>query len=93
MSTAQPQPPPFRFLPRVPQVVQRLFDAVPLLTYPANGLPARSPPAGDELPSLYVFIHPEDALKGRPSFNPQCLKWQVRLSIVTLVRTYVRRRM
>ncbi|KIH88547.1 mitochondrial outer membrane protein [Sporothrix brasiliensis 5110] len=57
----------------------------------ANALPGDDDPgldsldndlAGDSdgnlsfLPTLYVFIEPADAARGRASFNPTCLKWQ-----------------
>ena len=60
----------------IPAPVKRLFDKVPILTYPPNELPQRTP-RPTKLPSLYVFIGDEDAAAGRPSFNPGCLKWQV----------------
>jgi metaxin len=60
----------------IPAPLARLFKKFPLLTYPPNELPARSPDTKD-VPTLYVFISDEDALKGLPSFNPSCLKWQV----------------
>jgi hypothetical protein len=60
----------------VPPPVKRLFDKVPLLTYPPNPLPQRAPKAS-RIPSLYVFSNDGDAAAGRPSFNPTCLKWQV----------------
>jgi metaxin len=60
----------------IPAPVKRLFDKVPVLTYPPNELPQRAP-RPTKLPSLYVFIGDEDAAAGRPSFNPGCLKWQV----------------
>lgn len=64
------------WVPHIPAPLQRLFDAVPLVTYPPNELPYRSPPATD-LPTLHVFISEQDAARGLPSFNPSCLKWQV----------------
>lgn len=60
----------------VPKPVKKLFDAVPLVTYPSNELPERSPEK-TELCSLYVFCTADDAERGRPSYNPGCLKWQV----------------
>ncbi|RPA89467.1 hypothetical protein L873DRAFT_1822796 [Choiromyces venosus 120613-1] len=62
----------------IPSWLKTLFDAFPLLTYPANPLPARCPKFGT-VPSLYVFTTPEDADSGNPSFNPSCLKWQAYL--------------
>ncbi|KAI1109279.1 hypothetical protein F5Y14DRAFT_39324 [Nemania sp. NC0429] len=64
----------------IPAPLARLFKKFPLLTYPPNELPARSPDVGD-VPTLYVFISDEDALKGLPSFNPSCLRWQTFLKL------------
>ncbi|KAI0505959.1 hypothetical protein F5B22DRAFT_489341 [Xylaria bambusicola] len=64
----------------IPAPLARLFKQFPLLTYPPNELPARSPDVRDT-PTLYVFISDEDALKGLPSFNPSCLKWQTFLKL------------
>lgn len=69
------------WVPPVPAPLQRLFDAVPLVTYGPNQLPCRSPGASD-LPTLHVFITDHDATRGAPSFNPTCLKWQVSLQPV-----------
>ena len=63
-------------MPPIPGPLQRLFDLFPLVTYPANELPSRSP-GPSNLPTLYVFASEEGARKGSPSFNPTCLKWQV----------------
>lgn len=60
----------------VPLPVKKLFDLVPLVTYPPNQLPQRSPKSS-RIPSLYIFSTDHDAAAGRPSFNPSCLKWQV----------------
>ncbi|KAL1903149.1 hypothetical protein Sste5346_000433 [Sporothrix stenoceras] len=69
--------------PPIPAPLQRLFDLVPLITYPANALPGDETSLDDieadslsALPTLYVFIDPRDAAAGRASFNPTCLKWQ-----------------
>jgi hypothetical protein len=67
---------PHSIFPDIPAPLQRLFDSFPLTTYPPNELPVRSP-APSRLPTLHVFISERDALKGSPSFNPSCLKWQV----------------
>ncbi|KAL4806692.1 hypothetical protein BDV18DRAFT_118955 [Aspergillus unguis] len=66
---------------RVPAPVKRVFDRFPLLTYPANDLPYYSGSArqGNQ---LFVFIDAAGARRGRPSFNPQCLKWQAYLKFV-----------
>ncbi|KAI6342463.1 hypothetical protein MCOR25_011179 [Pyricularia grisea] len=81
--------PGYTLLPgRIPAPLQRLFARFPLYTYPANDLPARCPrpresssSSSSSLPTLFVFISDEDAAKGRPSFNPTCLKWQTFLRI------------
>ncbi|KAI1495211.1 hypothetical protein F5X96DRAFT_207778 [Biscogniauxia mediterranea] len=59
----------------IPAPLARLFKKFPLLTYPPNELPARSPDTRD-VATLYVFISDNHALKGLPSYNPSCLKWQ-----------------
>ena len=64
-----------------PAPIRKLFKLFPLRVYPAEELPHRAPSATREKPSLYVFVAEEDALKGRPSFNPSCLKWQTFLRI------------
>ncbi|KAI1778408.1 hypothetical protein F4818DRAFT_438572 [Hypoxylon cercidicola] len=64
----------------IPAPLARLFKKFPLLTYPPNELPARSPNARD-VATLYVFISDQDALNGLPSFNPSCLKWQAFLKL------------
>jgi len=62
----------------IPAPLKPIFDRVPLLTYPANDLPLRSPrKRGENV--LHVFTTLEDAKIGRPSFNPACLKWQAYL--------------
>ncbi|KAH7025868.1 uncharacterized protein B0I36DRAFT_365519 [Microdochium trichocladiopsis] len=64
----------------IPAPLARLFKKFPLLTYPPNELPARSPQQRD-VATLYVFISDADALKGLPSYNPTCLKWQTFLRL------------
>ncbi|KAI0387206.1 hypothetical protein F5Y04DRAFT_243236 [Hypomontagnella monticulosa] len=64
----------------VPAPLARLFKKFPLLTYPPNELPARSPNARD-VATLYIFISDQDALNSLPSFNPSCLKWQTFLKL------------
>ncbi|KAK5632084.1 hypothetical protein RRF57_007798 [Xylaria bambusicola] len=64
----------------IPAPLAQLFKKFPLLTYPPNELPCRSPGLRDT-PTLYVFISDEDALKDLPSFNPSCLKWQTFLKL------------
>ncbi|KAJ4396237.1 hypothetical protein N0V93_000456 [Gnomoniopsis smithogilvyi] len=68
------------WIPPIPRPLQQLFDSVPLVTYPPNELPYRSP-ARTELPTLHVFITETGAARGLPSFNPSCLKWQTFLRI------------
>ncbi|KAL7949599.1 hypothetical protein V8C42DRAFT_311372 [Trichoderma barbatum] len=66
----------------VPAPVRELFKLFPLDTLPAEPLPERAPERARLRPCLYVFARtPEDARNGRPSFNPQCLKWQTFLRI------------
>jgi metaxin len=68
----------------VPAPVRELFKLFPLHVYPAEPLPARTvvPDAVESSslprPRLFVFSNEVDALNGRPSYNPSCLKWQVR---------------
>lgn len=63
----------------LPAPVKRVFDVFPLREYESNALPARAPgPKQREENVLHVFIREEDVRAGRPSFNPGCLKWQVR---------------
>ncbi|KAM0264476.1 hypothetical protein ACHAQJ_000667 [Trichoderma viride] len=66
----------------VPAPVRELFKIFPLTTLPAESLPERAPKGARSRPCLYVFARTEeDARSGRPSFNPQCLKWQAFLRI------------
>ncbi|KAH0492350.1 hypothetical protein TgHK011_007308 [Trichoderma gracile] len=72
----------------VPAPVRELFKLFPLTTLPPESLPERSPDPSSSSsssrarPRLYVFARTwEDASNGRPSFNPQCLKWQTFLRI------------
>ncbi|KAH8881613.1 hypothetical protein GQ53DRAFT_496258 [Thozetella sp. PMI_491] len=71
------------WMPRIPGFLQRLFDAFPLITYPPNELPARSPALSRE-PTLYVFARDQDEHLGFPSFNPSCLKWQLYLKLAAV---------
>lgn len=61
----------------VPPALKRIFDKFPLVTYDENELPLRASSRRREEHVLYVFATEEDARAGRPSFNPQCLRWQV----------------
>ncbi|CAI7647882.1 hypothetical protein PCG10_000782 [Penicillium crustosum] len=65
----------------VPAPIKRLFDKFPLTTYPANEIPQRLRPH-DNVNQLYVFTDASGVRHGRPSFNPQCLKWQAYLKFV-----------
>lgn len=65
---------------RTPQSVKRLFDRFPLRTYPPNELPQRTATSRAQH-TLYIFTTAEGAKVGAPSFNPGCLKWQVRTRI------------
>ncbi|EFR00580.1 hypothetical protein MGYG_03585 [Nannizzia gypsea CBS 118893] len=80
------------WLPAIPQPVKRVFDQFPLVTYPPNSAPASSSTSvsgssstnagANQRPGehrLYIFTSTEAASKGRPSVNPQCLKWQTYL--------------
>lgn len=62
----------------VPAPVRNLFERFPLQVYASEPLPIRAPAPARTRPALYVFVASEDALDGRPSYNPSCLKWQVR---------------
>jgi metaxin len=66
-----------RSLLAVPTPIKQLFDIFPLLTYPVNDLPQRAPQDRNKH-VLYMFTSEDGALKGLPSYNPACLKWQVR---------------
>lgn len=60
----------------IPAPLRRLFDKFPLVTYSENHLPIRTfAKEGDNI--LCMYSTTEDAIFGRPSFNPTCLKWQV----------------
>jgi metaxin len=64
----------------VPRPIKRVFDAFPLHVYPPNARPAqrqRGPRRGGGH-ALFLWTTPEDAEARRASFNPGCLKWQVR---------------
>lgn len=63
----------------VPPPVRELFKLFPLRVYAAEPLPARAPDRTRDRPRLYVFAGVEEARRGRPSYNPSCLKWQVRV--------------
>ncbi|KAM3074241.1 hypothetical protein ACMFMG_002935 [Clarireedia jacksonii] len=77
----------------IPGPVKKVFDKVPVLTYPANELPQRAGSKGKgntdrdaRLPNLYIFCREGDEgdegeSGGRPSFNPGCLKWQTFLKL------------
>ncbi|KAK4546887.1 hypothetical protein LTR36_001619 [Oleoguttula mirabilis] len=66
---------PSRSFFTIPPPVKRIFDKFPLVTYAENELPSRAPKErGKHV--LHIFTSEEDARKGRPSFNPACVKWQ-----------------
>ena len=65
----------------LPDSVKRVFDRFPLKSYPANPLPQNILSTRDEH-ALYIFASSGDARSGRPSYNPGCLKWQVRHSVL-----------
>lgn len=60
-----------------PTFIRHIFDKFPLVTHPLNELPHRQPIERNEN-TLYIFAPEGDAQRGAPSFNPSCLKWQVR---------------
>jgi len=60
----------------VPAPIKRIFDRFPLTTYPPNDLPERTG-TNAQGNRLFIFTDAASARRGRPSFNPQCLKWQV----------------
>ena len=60
----------------IPPTVKHVFDKFPLITYDENDLPLWAPTSRQEN-VLHVFVSEEGSRKGRPSFNPTCLKWQV----------------
>jgi metaxin len=70
-------PSPFFDHFQLPAPVKRIFDIFPLKTYPPNGLPHRSPKRRTDI-LLHIFTTTEGAYNSAPSFNPACLKWQVR---------------
>ncbi|CAG7559340.1 unnamed protein product [Fusarium equiseti] len=65
----------------VPRPIRNLFNHFPLHVYGPEELPVRSPATVRQRPALYVFVADEDALLGKPSYNPSCLKWQTVLKI------------
>lgn len=71
------QPTSARSIFAVPTPIKQLFDRFPLLTYSTNELPQRAP-SNRNAHTLYVFATELEAAKGAPSYNPACLKWQVR---------------
>jgi metaxin len=76
--SASPGVVPTKKLFGVPAPVKRVFDRFPLISYEAEEIPASLHKSGSsERNRLFVFIGPEQATKGAPSFNPQCLRWQV----------------
>ncbi|RJE18563.1 Mitochondrial outer membrane protein [Aspergillus sclerotialis] len=65
----------------VPAPIKRVFDKFPLVILPSNDLPRRSNTSQNGN-KLFVFTDRTGAKHGRPSFNPQCLKWQAYLKFV-----------
>ncbi|OQO09906.1 hypothetical protein B0A48_04260 [Cryoendolithus antarcticus] len=63
---------------RLPAPVKRVFDRFPLVTCEENGAPLRSA-SQDSGNILHLFTTVEEARKGRPSYNPGCLRWQAYL--------------
>jgi metaxin len=77
LEATRSQQKPSRSLFDVPTPIKQLFDKFPLLTYPVNELPQRAPRHRNEH-VLYLFTTEKEASRGAPSYNPACLKWQVR---------------
>ena len=77
-ATSSRQQPPSSSIFSIPAPIKQLFDQFPLLTYPVNEFPQRVPQHGNAH-VLYVFSTDQGALQGAPSYNPACLKWQVRI--------------
>ncbi len=73
----RPQQSASRSIFDVPTPIKQLFDRFPLITYSTNDLPQRAPRQRN-IPVLHIFTTDGGALKGLPSYNPACLKWQVR---------------
>ena len=75
--------PPKRGFFTVPASIKYIFDKFPLITYETNDLPLRSrrilgrlsPTAGH---TLFVWTTNGSHDDEQASFNPVCLKWQVR---------------
>ncbi|KAE8352739.1 hypothetical protein BDV28DRAFT_148754 [Aspergillus coremiiformis] len=65
----------------VPAPIKRIFDRFPLVTYPPNDLPQHGA-SNRTSNQLFVFTDAAGARRGKPSFNPQCLKWQAYLKFV-----------
>lgn len=65
----------------IPPPLKRLFDHFPLVTYSESHLPTRAVKTRRPKNVLHVFTSERDAAYGRPSFNPNCLKWQVRVNV------------
>ncbi|KAH6642280.1 hypothetical protein C7974DRAFT_430770 [Boeremia exigua] len=74
----RPQRPASRSIFNVPTPIKQLFDRFPLVTYSTNDLPQRAPRQRNS-PVLHIFTTNEGAVKGSPSYNPACLKWQAYL--------------
>jgi hypothetical protein len=68
--------PPRPWLP-MPSPIRRLFTAFPLKTFPPSPLPSSCPPPV-AVPRLY--IHSDTINPLLPSWDAECLKWQVNSS-------------
>ena len=78
--TRREQPPLSRSIFAVPTPIKQLFDRFPLITYPANELPLRAP-KNRNAHTLYIYTTDKEARVGAPSYNPACLRWQVRTEL------------
>ena len=63
---------------KIPAPIKRIFDKFPIVTYEHNELPQGRSKSREEH-VLYTFTTAEAAKAGKPSYNPTCLKWQVRV--------------
>jgi hypothetical protein len=79
--------PPSHSIFSVPTPIKQLFDQFPLLTYPINDLPLRTPRHRDAH-VRYVFTTDQGLVHGAPSYNPACLKWQAGIHLISPTSHY-----
>ena len=64
----------------IPAPLRALFDLFPRVTYSANDIPLRPYSAlSPDVNKLFVWTTENAASRNAASFNPACLKWQVRV--------------